>query len=55
MPDDERAGRRRLRREPLEPARSAHPVGGEPADLLGDVRYHRRDGVVVMRIDPHHA
>ena len=55
VPDDDRARRRRLGGDALQPARSAHPVGREPADLLGDVGRHGRDRVVVVRLDPHDA
>jgi hypothetical protein len=34
---------------------SRHPVGGEPAELLGEVRLDGGDGVVVVRLDPQDA
>ena len=55
MPDDDRARRQRLGRDALQPARPGHPVGRQPADLLGDVGDHGRDRVVVVRLDQHHA
>ena len=54
-PDDDRPRRRRLRGDALQPARPRHPVRREPPDLLADVRRHRGDRVVVVRLDPHHA
>ena len=36
---------------PDPPIRSAR----QPADLLGDLGLHGRDGVVVVRLDPHDA
>ena len=55
MPDHDRARRRRRGREARRPAASADAVGREPADLLADVRRRGGDGVVVVRLDPHHA
>ena len=42
-------------REALQPARPADPVARQLPDLLADVRRRGRDGVVVVRLDPHHA
>ena len=53
--DHERARRRRVGGDALQPARPRHPVGREPADLLRDVGLDGRDGVVVVRLDPQHA
>ena len=55
VPDDRGARRRRRRGEPLQAPRSAHAMARELADLLGDLGRHRRDGVVVVRLDAHHA
>ena len=55
MPDHDRARGRRLCRDPLQPARAAHPVRRQLADLLCHVRHHGRDGVVVASLDPHDA
>ena len=55
MPDHDRAWRRRLGCDALEPARSADPVGCEPADLLADVGVHGHHGVIVVRLDAHDA
>jgi hypothetical protein len=55
MPDDDRPRRRRLGGDPLEPAQAADPVGRQPPDLLLDLGRHRRDRVVVVRIDAHDA
>ena len=55
LSDHERARRGRLGRDALQPARPAHSLAREPADLLGDVRRDRRDSVVVLRIDSHDA
>ena len=50
--DDHRARRRRLRRQTLQPARSAHPVTREPADLLRNTGRNGGDGVKVLRLEP---
>ena len=55
LPDDDRARRRRLGREPLQAARAGHPQARERADRLGDDRIRGRDRVVVGRLDPQHA
>ena len=39
----------------MQPTRTAHPVGRQPADFLGDVGHHGREGVVVMGLDAHDA
>src|SRR5205823_6346223 len=44
---------RRLGRDSLQPARSAHPVPCQPADFLCHVGLYGRDRVVVVRRDPH--
>jgi hypothetical protein len=53
--DDDRAGGRRLGGDSLEPARASHPMGGQPADLPGDLGRRGGHGVVLVRVDPHHA
>ena len=55
LPDHDRPRRRRLRGEPLQPPCPGHPVARERADRLGDDRIHRRDRVVLGRLDPQHA
>ena len=55
MPDDDRARLRRLSRDPLQPARAAHAVSREPADLLAEVGSDRGDGVIVVGLDAHDA
>jgi hypothetical protein len=55
MPDDDGAGRGRLGRKPLKPARSTHPVARQPADFDPDVGCRRRDRVVVVSLDPQDA
>ena len=55
MSDHDRPGRRRLGRDGLKAARSADPVGGQPAHLPPDVGRHGRDRVVVVGLDPHDA
>jgi hypothetical protein len=55
MPDHHRARRGRFGRDALQAPRAAHPVARELADLLADVRHHRRDSVVVVRLDSHHT
>jgi len=55
MPDDDRARRRRIGCDALQPAQTAHPVGRQPADLLADVGHHGRDSVVVVGLDAHDA
>ena len=54
MADDDRARRRRLRRQPLQPGRPADPVAGQPADLAAEIRRRGRSRVVVVRLDPDH-
>ena len=54
MADDDRARRRRLRREPLQPGRTADPVAGQPADLPAEIRRRGRGRVVVVGLDPDH-
>src|SRR4029078_946063 len=41
-------------REALESAGAADAVCSQPADLLGDRRRRRGEGVIVVRLDPHH-
>jgi hypothetical protein len=53
--DDDRTRRRRVLRDALEPALTAHPVARQPSDLPREVGLHGRDRVVVVRLDPHHA
>ena len=55
MPDNDRARRRRLRRDALKAPRSAHPMGRQPAYFLCDVRHQSRNGVVVASLDAHDA
>ena len=55
MPDQDRARRRRLGGEALQPRCSARSGGGEPADLPPDVRRRGCNGVVVVRLEPHDA
>ncbi len=42
VPDNDRARRRRVGRDALQPARTAHPVSRQPADLDGRRRARRR-------------
>ena len=55
MPDHDRARRRRLCRDALQPSRSAHPVGRPAGRLLCDVGHHRRNSVIVVNLDAHDA
>ena len=55
MTDDDGPRRQRLRSEALQPRGALHPMSCEPADLGGDAGLDRGDGVVVLRLDPHHA
>ena len=50
--DDRHARRGRFGGDALEPS---HPLARQRAHLQGDVRRDRRDRVVLLRIDPHHA
>ena len=53
MPDDDRPRRRRVGRDPLQAARSADSMTGEPPDFFPDVWGGGCNSVVVMRLDPH--
>ena len=55
MPNHDRTWRRRVGCDALQPTRTAHPVGGQPADLLAEVGHHGRNSMVVVRLDPHDA
>ncbi len=55
LPDHDRARRRRVGGEPLQPPCPGHPVARKGADRLGDDRIHRCDRVVLGRLDPEHA
>ena len=48
-------GAGRLGRDALKPARPAHAMARQPADLGRDVGRHGCDGVVVVRLEAHHA
>ena len=54
-PDDDRARRRRLGGQALQPARAAHAVARELADRLREVGRLGRDRVVVARLEAHDA
>src|SRR5215210_2271703 len=55
MSDDDRARRRWIGCDALQPVRAAHAVGRQPADLLWNVGYHARNSVVVVGLDSHDA
>ena len=55
MPDHDRARRRRLGREALQPARAADPVAASLPTSSPTSGADGRDGVVVVRLDPHDA
>jgi hypothetical protein len=53
--EHDRARRRRLGGDALQPPRSREPVARKPCDLLRDAGRDRRDCVVVVRLDSHHS
>ncbi len=55
MADHDRARRRWLSCDALQPRRSTNPVGCELADFLADIWSRGRDSVVVVSFEPHDA
>jgi hypothetical protein len=53
--DDDRARRRRRGGDPREAARPRHAVAREPSDLGRELWRRGHDGVVIARLEPHHA